>query len=405
MKIFHLISQHPQQTGSGFYIQNMLKHCSQKGYTNHLLAGISRSDKPYLNCIDDRDCTFISFEEAPLNYRIPGMSDVMPYPSSRFSLLESEQLDTYEKVFKTAIEDAVKKFQPDLIHSHHLWLASSIARSACPDIPMVTSCHSTDIRQYLQHEKLRKRVVNIDKIQRILALSTTQKEQIAKVHGIARDKIDIVGGGFDVERFYFREKKRAPPVHLVYAGKLSNAKGVPMLLRAMELIGDANIHLHLAGSGAGEENDHCLKLAGRLEQVTIHGALAQEDLAELMRQSHIFILPSFFEGLPLVLLEALACGCRIICTGLDGCRELLADCTSELVEFIEMPKMLSIDQPEPEELEGFQARIAAAILKMGAKLQSDAEISEMSVRRVTSAYSWQSVFDRVEKAYFKALKQ
>lgn len=405
MKILHLISQHPQQTGSGFYIQNMLKHCAQKGYNNHLFAGISGGGKPSLSCIDDTACTFIPFETAPLNYRIPGMSDVMPYPSSRFSALGDDQLDVYEKVFEATIKSVVKKFQPDLIHSHHLWIASSIARSSCPDIPMVTSCHSTDIRQYLQHENLRNRVVNIDKIERILALSSTQKEHIAQVHGIDRDKIDIVGGGFDIERFYFKKKKQIPPIHIVYAGKLSNAKGVPMLLRAMEQTGNSDVHLHLAGSGSGEENDHCLKLAAGLERVTVHGALAQEDLAELMRNNHIFILPSFFEGLPLVLLEALACGCRIICTALDGCRELLGNCCDELVEFIEMPGMLSIDQPAPEEIENFQSRIAAAIQKMGGRIAAGAEISEESLRPITNVYSWQSVFERVEKAYFNALRK
>ena len=155
MKILHLISQHPESTGSGFYLQNIIHQATVDGHQNFLVAGISGNRLPQLDCIKIQSCRFVHFDQGLLNYTIPGMSDVMPYPSSTFGTLSPGQIDTYEQVFGEVIEHAVGDFSPDIIHSHHLWLASATARKLMPAIPMVTSCHSTDLRQFLQCPHLR----------------------------------------------------------------------------------------------------------------------------------------------------------------------------------------------------------------------------------------------------------
>ena len=52
--------------------------------------------------------------------------------------------------------------------------------------------------------------------------------------------------------------------------------------------------------------------------VTMHGQLDQPALADLMRRCAVCVLPSFYEGVPLVLVEAAACGCRLVSTDLDA---------------------------------------------------------------------------------------
>lgn len=400
MKILHLISQHPDQTGSGFYVQNMIKHCVANGHTSHLIAGISGDRIPEIPCLGAADCTFVPFERNTLDFTIPGMSDVMPYPSSTFSSLNEEQLDHYSLVFRNTIADVVQKFSPDVIHSHHLWFATVAARKICPNLPMVTSCHSTDLRQYLQNEHLQKRLSGIKNIERILALSKTQQKQISQVHGVDEEQIEVVGGGYDTDRFYAGEKQSKLPLQFIYAGKLSQAKGVPMLLRAMALADDSRIHLHLVGSGAGAESTQCLDLAAQLTtRVTVHGAVSQENLAKLMKKSHVFVLPSFFEGLPLVLLEALSSGCRIICSDLPGCRELLEQGGEDIVDFIKLPEMRNVDTPAPDQINAYSKRIAESLTKMADRVMAHPQPATGQVQKITDSYSWPSVFKRVEKTY------
>lgn len=404
MKILHIISQHPEQTGSGFYIQNMIRQCQDKGHTIHLIAGISGDQQPQLPFIAQSNCTFIQFDKGNLNFPIPGMSDVMPYPSSRFSALTASQIEAYFTAFKKVISRVAKRFQPDLIHSHHLWFASSIARETCPDVPMVTSCHSTDLRQYLQNDHLHKWITNIGKIDRILALSQTQRQDISHIHRVEKSRIDIVGGGYDSSRFSFASKTDVPPVEFLYAGKLSVAKGVPHLLKALHRVKNTATHLHLVGSGSGPERDECIELAKKVaDKVTVHGPMEQKDLAQLMGQAHVFILPSFFEGLPLVLLEALSSGCRIICSDLPGCRELLEKAGPKIVRFIPKVVMENVDTPAADQHEPFINNIALCIEDMTKVTLKTPGLTQKDVASLTRQYSWQSVFVRVEEAYHKAI--
>lgn len=402
MKILHLISQHPQQTGSGFYIQNMIRQCKKRGYQTHLLAGVSGDMIPSLPFLREDECTFIRFEKGRLDFTIPGMSDVMPYSSSRFSALTESQLNTYCEVFREAVAAVTKRFQPDLIHSHHLWLASDVTSKVCIKTPMVTSCHSTDLRQYLQNEHLQSRLKNICKIDRILALSSNQKQEISRIHGVKPSSISIVGGGYDSSRFTLGNKGTAPPVEFLYAGKLSRAKGVPFLLRAFAQLDPNKVRLHLVGSGTGVEKDECLQIAEKASEiVTVHGSMAQEKLAKLMQQCHVFVLPSFFEGLPLVLLEALSSGCRIVCSDLPGCRELLEGADENIADFIPLPEMQGVDSPVARQHDLYVANIRRTLEKMVDTVFEKPDLNDSDVHDFTHSYSWEAVFSRVEKAYLE----
>jgi hypothetical protein len=56
------------------------------------------------------------------------MSDVMPYQSSRFCNLTDVELFEYENCFEKKLKTLVKQLKPDIIHRHHLWLSSALAR-------------------------------------------------------------------------------------------------------------------------------------------------------------------------------------------------------------------------------------------------------------------------------------
>ncbi|GAB6192029.1 hypothetical protein JCM39068_17780 [Desulfocastanea catecholica] len=329
----------------------------------------------------------------------------MPYASSRFSDLTVNQLAGYEQSFAETIHRAVDAFSPDIVHSHHLWLVSSIARRVITDIPLVTSCHSTDLRQFIQCPQLGQKVLpRCQKIDRVLALSREQKENIQSLYGIADNRLDVVGGGYDAKMFTLHKKDKPEPVQLVYAGKLSFAKGVDWLVQTFLGLARDNLHLHLAGSGSGSEAAQCLALAkSGGAAITVHGRISQSELARLMGRSHIFILPSFFEGLPLVLLEALASGCRIISTDLPGCRELLGGAPQDLVEFIQLPILQEIDRPNPADREELQTRLGWAIINMADRVRRTPSPSAEEINRITSVFDWESVFQRIFSAYTTAL--
>lgn len=401
MNILHIISQHPESTGSGIYLQNLMRQAAAAGHGNYLVAGVSGDRLPRLEGIEPESCRLVRFSGKDLDFTIPGMSDVMPYPSSRFRELTSESILTYERTFAETIGEAARDFPIDIIHSHHLWLASAVSRRVLPDFPLVTSCHSTDLRQFVRCSHLRDRVLeDCRAIDLILALSSHQAEKIHSLYGVDRKKIEVVGAGFADDLFYLGKKPESPPVHLLYAGKLSQAKGVDWLLRVYEGLAGLPIHLHLAGSGHGKEARHIRELANQSgHRITVHGALSQQNLAGLMRRCHIFILPSFYEGLPLVLLEALASGCRIVTTNLPGCLEVLDTVAADLVELVNLPAMRAIDRPDDADWKKLDRALATALHTMIERVVQTPSPPPHTVEASTARSSWQMVFRKIVELY------
>ncbi len=399
MKILHVLSQHPDLTGSGIYVQAMIRESAARGNRNYLVAAANQSSE-FPNFAGSI-VQIVNFEKAPLDFAVPGMSDVMPYRSSRFYDLTPQQIDTYESTFLKKIRLAINEFQPDIIHSHHLWLLTSLMGRHIDGYAKVASCHGSDIRQLFLCPHLQQNVLEgCRRIDQIIALTELQREEISTLYGIPPQKIRVVGAGFDHSQFTFRTKLEIPPVQLLYCGKLSKAKGVPYLLKALRNLEDYEWHLHLVGSGSDPERSECLELADLLgNRVTAHGNLTQSHLASLLQQSHIFILPSLYEGLPLVILEALACGCRIIASDLPGCREIQSRIGEDLIRLVNMPSMVSIDSISTADEYTFITNIVQVLQQTFETLEDLLLISQNTIEKAVAPFTWEKIFDRVENIY------
>jgi glycosyltransferase involved in cell wall biosynthesis len=401
MNILHVISQRPDSTGSGIYLQAMLREGIKQGYANFLLAGLPKGENPHLKCVSPEACHFVRFRGEDLSFDIVGMSDVMPYPSKRWRDLSAFEVESYEEVFGAKLVSLVQNIQPDLIHSHHLWILTALTRRTFPELPVVATCHGSDLRQFHFCEHLRDRVeADCRRLHRIMALSRAQKSDILRLFGVPEEMVEVVGAGYNQNLFYPEAKSSPNPVEIVYVGKLSRAKGVPWLLMALARLPNQPWLLHLVGGGTGEEREEVLALARPLgARVLIHGSLDQEDMATILRKAHLAVLPSFFEGLPLVVLEALAAGCRVVATALPGVVELLEGCLSETVSLVLRPLLKSQDQPYEEDEEVFIQELARALESQIQAAQRQPDRALIEVSKVLEHYSWPVVFSRVDRVY------
>ncbi len=400
-----MLSQRPDSTGSGIYVQAMIREAGLRGHINYLVAGIEADNKPELDCIPKEQCCFVEFEGEDLRHQIVGMSDVMPYASRRFCDLAEDDLSAYEAAFTGKLIGAVTDFRPDIIHSHHLWILSSLARETIPDLPIVTTCHGSDLRQFTKCDHLQGKVLKgCRKLDAVMALSQAQKADIMHLYGIDGKRIHVVGAGFNADLFSQVTKPHPDPVQIVYAGKLSRAKGVPWMLRAFSEIDSPGWVLHLIGSASGPQEAECLRFADRLgKRVVVHGALMQNEVAEIMKQSHVFVLPSFYEGLALVVLEALACGCRIVVTDLPGISEVFGEVQSNYISRVTPPRLREVDLPFAEDEAAYEANLAGAITEQLYRALAEPQIDLSSMRNQIDSFSWGSVFQRVEGVYLQAV--
>ena len=405
LKVLHVLSQRPEMTGSGIYLEAIIKESEKHGFSNYRVAGVPAGSRDPAKAESEDHGAYVFFESEPLDFAVPGMSDVMPYRSTLFKDLKGDRLARYKKAFTGVLEAAVKRFDPDIIHSNHLFLLSALVRKLFPDIPVVTTCHGTDLRQYHNCIHLRSYVKRYcQQLDKIIALTSDQKADIVRIFGIPSNKIVVVGGGYDQTLFTRTPKSPAGIVQILYAGKLNRSKGVPWLLRSLLKIRDHDWHLHLAGSGKGPEFDECIGLAEQLgTRVTSHGYVSHRRLAELMKLAHLQVLPSFFEGLPLVLFEGLASGCRIITTQLSGFREIFGKASSDTIQLIELPPLETIDQPYEKDRPQLEKSLCNRIIEMIDVVKKSPDFDDHHAENLAARYTWPSVFERTLSVYNDAL--
>jgi glycosyltransferase involved in cell wall biosynthesis len=235
-------------------------------------------------------------------------------------------------------------------------------------------------------------------------LTADQRNDIGHLYEIPLEKIVVVGGGYDETVFTRTPKSPAGTVHILYAGKFNRSKGVPWLLRSLLRIKNHDWHLHMAGSGNGPEYDYCMKLAEKLApKLTIHGFVSHRRLSELMKKAHIQVLPSFFEGLPLVLFEGLASGCRLIATDLSGFSEVFCNAKKDTVELIQLPPLETIDQPYPKDEAFLENQLCKSILNKMDNVRKSPDFDDPQAEMIASSYKWPSVFERILSVYDSAI--
>jgi len=377
---------------------------ASRGHAQAVVAGLApQDDISSLGLPPDAAWFPVRFQSTDLPFPVVGMSDVMPYPSTRWRDLTSVLLAQWRGVFREAIQSALETFRPNLILTHHLWLLSALVRELAPDVPAVVFCHGTGLRQLELAPQLAPLAVEGCRgLPRVLALTEQQQDAIVQRYGIPAGRITVTGGAYDDRVFhphYLHPQDGL--LRVVYAGKLSRAKGLLPLLDAWDTLPAtlAPCELTLAGSAQGEEAEAIRRRAEHCRMpVRLPGALPQSALAALFAASDVFVLPSYYEGLPLVLLEALACGLRAVCTNLPGVRDWCGCCVSDRVGWVPLPLLCGVDTPEPCEVPAFTKRLTAALTGQLAAARRTGRPNIEPIRPLLAAHTWEALFVRVEEA-------
>lgn len=214
----------------------------------------------------------------------------------------------------------------------------------------------------------------------VVALTSDQARFLHVRYGVQPARTTVVPNGVRPEFFGDLEPPvRAPgkALRLLYVGRLAPQKNVARLLTAMAGI-SGDVELVIVGDG-----DERPRLEARvrelgLENVTMVGAQRDQELVAWYRWADAFVLPSDKEGMPLVILEAMAAGLPIIATDVAGVRDTVGE-DGVLVK------------PEPSALADGIKRVAG-----------DPELRAELARRSRSrgrAYAWPAVVERVEAVY------
>ena len=374
MKILSITAQKPNSTGSGTYLSELVNAWDRQGHEQAVVAGVYRDDD-IVRFNADINFFPVSFTHkqyasvlGDISYPIVGMSDSMPYESTRYRDMTDDMIYEFESAFIQQIQAAVDALDPDLIVCHHLFLLTAIVRRSFPDRKIYGICHGTDLRQMLFCPRLAPIVApEIAQLDKVFALHSEQATQISEIFDIAQDKIDVVGSGYNNRLFNSDERierKTDEPVRICYAGKMSKTKGVPELLRALSrLSADAEapaFHVNLVGGCQDEDVQRMLD--SRPAYIDYLGQIPQTDLAKIYKSSDIFVLPSYFEGLNLAIIEAMATGLLPISTDLPGMQDWVnKNVSNPNIMYVPMPEMKTIDSPTEKGREDYVNNLATTL--------------------------------------------
>jgi D-inositol-3-phosphate glycosyltransferase len=303
--------------------------------------------------------------DAPAEELIASGSRLVRLPAGPARPLSKEAILGHLPAFTSALLDHAASEGRDyrLVHSHY-WLSGWVARRAVQrwEVPWVHSFHTlarTKAAVGLPEDRVRAEVemVLAQKADRLVANSSAEARDLARLYGADAEKVCVVPLGVDVDDFGPRptsgtrarlrlHDRRA----VLYAGRLERLKGADTLLEAVAELarrpGFDDVHTLLAGADSGDgqrqaghpagERGRLEELAARLgvgDRVTFLGAVSHADLADLYAVADVCVVPSHTESFGLVALEAQASGTPVIAAAVGGLLDIVEDgATGWLVE-------------------------------------------------------------------------
>ncbi len=226
-----------------------------------------------------------------------------------------------------------RKFQYDVIHAHWIvpqGLVAGLFRRFSKTAPaIVVTSHGGDLFA------LRGKLLTLLKrwvlrtADQVTVVSEAMKSYCTDL-GIEAEKIHVRSMGVDLTTTFTIGNSRLPREGLIFVGRLVEKKGVEYLLRAMAVLVARypNLSLTVVGDGPDEKALRALTGELRLDQnISFVGSKLNAELPALLRSAKIFVMPSIVaksgdqEGLGLVAVEAMGCGCAVVATDLPAIRD------------------------------------------------------------------------------------
>ena len=205
---------------------------------------------------------------------------------------------------------------------------------------VVTVFHGIDMSRYVSEKGNKVYEKLFLECDLCMPISDYWKKKLVEM-GCAEDRIKVHRMGIDLSKFKFSEKRLLPEetIKILSIGRLVEKKGHEYSIRAVAMVAAEykNISYLIAGDGPLRNDlENLVSKLGVKDHIKFLGALNHDEILGLYEQSHIFSLPSITannekEGIPVVLMEAMACGLPVISTYHSGIPEIIIDGKSGLL--------------------------------------------------------------------------
>lgn len=241
-------------------------------------------------------------------------------------------------VFKRAIVDFIWSLfqkQVDIVHIHFASKGSTFRTAIIMAIaliyrkPIVLHSHGAGFHIFYGNLPLFiKKIINFlfSKCDRQIVLSNSWKKFYTTHLGLAAEKIVVMPNPVKIP-LQPQGKKQSNTVNFLFLGRIGQRKGAFELIEAFASLNEqirSIATLTLAGDGDVKQARNLVKKFGITDKITVHDWVNSWERDALLASSDVFVLPSYNEGLPMAIIEAMSFGRAVITTPVGGIPELIS---------------------------------------------------------------------------------
>ncbi|KAA9395436.1 glycosyltransferase family 4 protein [Kocuria coralli] len=219
------------------------------------------------------------------------------------------------------------------LHAHFASLPAHAAEiaSRLSGVPFSVTTHAKDLfHESVQHDRLAR---TLRRAEHTVTISRYNEAFLDSAFPHDSDRVHLIYNGLELDRFPYQDPAPAGgTLHVVGVGRLVEKKGFHVLIEAVARARASGVRLRLTIAGGGERETALRELAAAesvTDVVEFLGPRTQREVATLLRSADVFAAPCVIgadgnaDGLPTVLLEAMAMGVPVIATDVTGIPEVV----------------------------------------------------------------------------------
>jgi glycosyltransferase involved in cell wall biosynthesis len=312
----------------------------------------------------------------------------------------------YALALRRAIRHALGRRHYDLVHAHWIVPNGVIASGVCGGgrVPLAIGLHGSDV---FLAEKPGVRHLARRALARARLLTGCSPELVERMQalGSPAERSWVIPYGVDVEAFSPAPARRgiwrgrlgipeSAPL-ILGVGRMATKKGFQVLLEALPGLLAAQPEAHVVLAGGGDLRERFAAMAASAAwsgKVHLPGPVLRDALPDLFRAADLFVLPAVHDakgnvdGLPNVILEAMASGLPVVASGISGIPLAVEDGQTGLL----------VPERDPP-------RLLAALLRLLEDRAAAREMGERGRRKAVAELTWDAVAARYREAYVSAL--
>jgi glycosyltransferase involved in cell wall biosynthesis len=329
-------------------------------------------------------CALAAYGTLPVRVCVPAEHRVIPQ-APHLSLRETSALVSRSRLMRilweqTALPVILRRARAPLLHAP-AYVAPLLA--PCPVVLTIHDLHVMTHPQFCRKRNIMHYNLlippSVRKAAAIIAFSPyTKRTILARFPSVQANRITVIPPGLspalarctDLARLQaVRQRYKLPSSFLLFVGDLTSRKNILGLISAFAIVQGERPDLHLVLAGAADAAtaaaiDRTLRQTGVRHRVSRTGYVGAEDLPALYSLAQAFVFPSHDEGFGLPPLEAMACGCPVVCSGgapVENCGDAAVTCDPRDRASIASAVSLLLDHPDirKEKIEAGYKKAAA----------------------------------------------